>query len=50
MSALDLLYHFTGKGFAERDIQRAIQRALNSNALELGSRLRLYAPHQVAAA
>lgn len=49
MSALDLLQHFRDEGYSDRDIQRAIQRALNANKLELGSKLRLYARSKVAA-
>lgn len=49
MTALELLEHFQDKDYAEQDIQRAIQRALNLNKLELGSKLRLYAREKVAA-
>lgn len=49
MSALDLLNHFVAEGYPQRDVQRAIQRALNANSLELGSKLRLYARARVAA-
>jgi hypothetical protein len=49
MSALELLNHFVDAGFSARDVQRAIQRALNANSLELGAKLRLYARARVAA-
>lgn len=42
MSALDLLNHFLALGHSERDVQRTIQRALNANVLEIGSKLRLF--------
>jgi hypothetical protein len=42
MSALDLLHYFESQGYKEREIQRAIQSALNLNILIVGSKLHLY--------
>lgn len=51
MSALDLLKHFTSEErYPAHDVQRAIQRALNANRLELGPKLRLYVVREMAAA
>lgn len=51
MSALDLLKHFTNEErYPAHDVQRAIQRALNANSLELGPKLKLYVTREMAAA
>lgn len=41
-SALEILEYFLMIGYQEREIQSAIQSALNSGALKLGKRLWLY--------
>lgn len=50
MSALELLDHFVNKGYLAHDVQRAIQRALNTHEIELGEHLRLYAHAETVAA
>lgn len=42
VSALDLLHYFEHQHYQEREIQRAIQRALNSGVLSVGPKLYLY--------
>jgi tryptophan synthase alpha subunit len=51
VDALELTEQFVREGYDSYSVQRAMQRALDKGVVELGSKLRLYAPErQVVAA
>lgn len=50
ISALVVMQHFVDEGFDVRNVQRAMQRALDRGSLELGPKLHLIAAKQLAAA